>query len=106
MKQTSIIARQKFEAEGKVIKHSEIILWTLDNFGPATAYGIAKNAYYQGKDNQGNLRTFKLGYVQIGKRMSELVRLGKVIEKGTQTDPDGALRTVYESIKSIRRDRG
>jgi len=93
---TSQIALEKFEASGKKVKHHNIILWVLEKYGPLTNYGIAKKAYYKGKDNFGNPQTYKLSYHAVARRTSELIDMGRIEWIGREKDSDGATRNLYD----------
>ena len=95
---TSQIARERFEAEGKKAKHHNIILWVLKKYGPLTNYGISKKSFYRKNDDFGRPRTYMLNYHAIARRTSELMRLKKIKCIGRQTDSDGAIRNLYDLV--------
>lgn len=81
--ETSAIAREKFNREGKKKRHYDLILNTLKGY-VLTAYGIARRS--------------GLDRVAISRRTSELERLNLIEKAGRQRDPDGAIRTAYRAL--------
>lgn len=97
--ETSLMAYEKVKELGKIQLHHLIIAWVLYKYGKLTAYGIAKRAWYYDNDNFGRKRKYKLDYLQVSRRMSELRNQGKVEIVGKKKDLDGATRNEYQLKK-------
>ncbi len=96
--QTSVLAYDKYKADGKKERDEKIILWVLETFGNLTAFGIAKHAFYKQKDNFGVIRTYKLNYVAVNRRMAQLREKGLVEHTEKVTDSYGGQRMCYKII--------
>lgn len=97
MQETSLMAYEKVRANGNKERDQEIILWVLKKYGKLTAFGIAKRAYYT-KMVGGFKRKYKLDYVAVNRRMSELRNAGLIELVGRKVDTDGSTRNEYMAL--------
>lgn len=95
--ETSLMAYEKVRANGNKERDQNIIVWVLETYGKLSAYGIAKYAYYT-KVVNGIKRKYKLNYVAVNRRMSELRNEGRVEIVGRVTDEDGSTRNEYRAL--------
>lgn len=95
MQETSLMAYEGVKADGTIKLHHDIITWVLSTYGKLTAYGISKRAFYFAPDNFGRKQKYKLDYLQVSRRMSELRDAGKIKIVGRKKDVDGSTRNEY-----------
>lgn len=98
MQETSLMAYEKFVAEGKEESHEQVILRVLKTFGKLTAYGIGKRSKHLAKDDNGNLQTYILDDVAVSRRLSKMRRNGLVEIVGRKKDVDGSTRNEYRAL--------
>lgn len=97
--ETSLMAYDKFKAEGKEESHEEVILRVLRTYGKLTAYGIGKRSKHKAKDKQGRLRDYVLSDVAVNRRIAKLRRDDRIQLVGRKKDTDGVTRNEYQLKK-------